>query len=207
MFEQKPGKQDLHRMFSITKSFTSIAIGLLADEGKLKLSDHIADYFPDRGYTTYHGLFLILFAMFSAWLTDTFAYFTGSFLGKHKMCPNISPKKTYEGAIGGVIGCVISNVALYAVFENFVFENPVNNYLAVVLMSVALSVISMCGDLTASVVKRNFGIKDFGKLIPGHGGIMDRFDSVLFVAPVFWLYAVVTDLVAQYGWNWTVFMS
>lgn len=146
----------------------------------------IADYFPDRGYTTYHGLFLILFAMFSAWLTDTFAYFTGSFLGKHKMCPNISPKKTYEGAIGGVIGCVISNVVLYAVFENFVFENPVNNYLAVVLMSVALSVISMCGDLTASVVKRNFGIKDFGNLVPGHGGVMDRFDSEVFVLVAFY---------------------
>ena len=69
---------------------------------------------------------------------------------------------------------------------NFVFENPVNNYLAVVLMSVALSVISMCGDLTASVVKRNFGIKDFGNLVPGHGGVMDRFDSEVFVLVAFY---------------------
>lgn len=146
----------------------------------------IALYFPERNYTTQHGLFFIIFAMFSAWMTDTFAYFTGSFLGKHKMCPKISPKKTWEGAVGGVIGCAVANVALYAVFENLVFENPVNNYLAVVLLSVFLSIISMCGDLTASVVKRNFGVKDFGNLVPGHGGVMDRFDSEIFVLAAFY---------------------
>lgn len=141
----------------------------------------VAQYFPGRGYTTYHGLFLVLLAMFSAWIADASAYFAGSFFGKHKMCPNISPKKTYEGAAGGVIGVVISNVILYAVFDNLVFEAPAHNYLAIILLSVALSVIGICGDLSASVVKRNFGIKDFGKLVPGHGGVMDRFDSGVFV--------------------------
>lgn len=142
--------------------------------------------FPEQNYNENHGLFLILFAMFCAWITDVMAYFVGSFCGKHKLCPNISPKKTVEGAIGGVLGCVISTVILYAVFTNLIFETHANNYLAVILMTLFLSVISMCGDLTASVIKRNFGIKDFGKLIPGHGGIMDRFDSLIFVLVAFY---------------------
>lgn len=146
----------------------------------------VNEHFPKQNYDENHGLFLILFAMFCAWLTDVGAYFVGSFLGKHKLCPNISPKKTVEGAIGGVVVCVISTVALYAVFTNFIFETAENNYLAVILMTVFLSIISMCGDLTASVIKRNFGIKDFGKLIPGHGGIMDRFDSLIFVLVAFY---------------------
>lgn len=162
------------------------SLGLPYAVSRLLYFRDIADYFPDRGYTSEHGLFLILFAMFSAWITDTFAYFTGSFLGKHKLCPNISPKKTVEGAVGGVLGCVLSNVILYAVFENFVFENPHSNYLAIILLSVVLSVVSMCGDLSASVVKRNFGIKDFGNLVPGHGGVMDRFDSEIFVLVAFY---------------------
>ena len=146
----------------------------------------VAVYYPDRGYTTAHGVFLILFLLFSACFTDTFAYFTGSFLGKHKLCPKISPKKTVEGAIGGVLGCVLVNVILYAVYDNLIFANPVHNYLAIILISIVLSVVGMCGDLTASLIKRNYGIKDFGNLIPGHGGIMDRFDSILFVCAAFY---------------------
>lgn len=146
----------------------------------------IDEFFPGRGYTDTHGLFLILMAFFTAWLTDVFAYFAGSFLGKHKLCPKISPKKTIEGAIGGIIGGVLSTVALYAVFANFFFENPANSYLEIALISAVLSAVSMCGDLSASVVKRNFGVKDFGNLVPGHGGVMDRFDSEVFVLVVFY---------------------
>lgn len=142
--------------------------------------------FPEQNYNENHGLFLILFIAFCAWMTDVMAYFVGSFCGKHKLCPNISPKKTVEGAIGGVVGCTIATVILYAVFTNFIFETKENNYFAVVLITIFLSIISMCGDLTASVIKRNFGIKDFGKLIPGHGGIMDRFDSLIFVVVAFY---------------------
>ncbi len=145
-------------------------------------------HFPQHNYNENHGLFLMLFAMFCAWITDSAAYFVGSFLGKHKLCPKISPKKTVEGAIGGVLGCVIASVILYAVFVNFVFKAESGNYIAVALMSAILSVVGMCGDLTASVIKRNFGIKDFGKLIPGHGGMLDRFDSIIFVLVA--LYAV-----------------
>ncbi len=145
-------------------------------------------HFPKQGYDINHGLFLILFAMFCAWISDVGAYFAGRFFGKHKLAPNISPKKTVEGAVGGVVLCVISTVILYAVFTNFVFETSNNSYLSIVLLSAFLSIIGICGDLTASVIKRNYGIKDFGKLIPGHGGIMDRFDSIIFVLVA--LYAI-----------------
>lgn len=145
-------------------------------------------YFPQQNYNENHGLFLMLFAMFCAWITDSAAYFVGSFFGKHKLCPKISPKKTVEGAIGGVLGCVIASVILYAVFVNFVFKAESGHYIAVALMSAILSFVGMCGDLTASVIKRNFGIKDFGKLIPGHGGMLDRFDSIIFVLVA--LYAI-----------------
>ena len=141
-------------------------------------------------YTKIDGIFLILFACFSAWLTDVFAYFVGSKLGKHKLCPKISPKKSVEGAIGGVVGAVLLNVALLFVFKKFFFEGGTGlTYVSVIIMSLCLSVISMFGDLAASTIKRNFGIKDFGKLLPGHGGIMDRCDSLLFVLPV--LYSLV----------------
>lgn len=148
----------------------------------------IDKFFPEQNYNHNHGLFLILFAMFCAWFTDVGAYFTGSFFGKHKLCPNISPKKTVEGAAGGVLLCVFATLILYAVFANFVFEEKSNSYISVAIMTAFLSALSMCGDLTASVIKRNFGIKDFGKLIPGHGGVMDRFDSFTFVAVA--LYAI-----------------
>ena len=141
-------------------------------------------------YTKIDGIFLILFACFCAWLTDIFAYFVGSKFGKHKLCPKISPKKSVEGAVGGVVGAVILNVALLFVFKKFFFEGETGlSYISVIIMSVCLSVISMFGDLAASTIKRNFGIKDFGKLLPGHGGIMDRCDSLLFVLPV--LYSLV----------------
>jgi phosphatidate cytidylyltransferase len=149
----------------------------------------MSETYPDKFDKSY-DLFFILFGLFAAWLTDTFAYFTGRFLGKHKMCPNISPKKTVEGAIGGVIGCVVSCVILYLIFENKVFEIHSLSLVWVIVVSLILSLVGMCGDLTASVVKRNFGVKDFGNILPGHGGVMDRFDSGLFVLAM--LYAIIT---------------
>ncbi len=137
------------------------------------------------GYTKKDGIFLLIFAFFASWMTDIFAYFVGSKLGKHKLCPKISPKKSVEGAVGGVLGAILLNLLLLFVFKQFVFDNesPLS-YVGVGVLSGVLSVVSMFGDLAASTIKRNFGIKDFGKLLPGHGGIMDRFDSVLFVLPV-----------------------
>ncbi len=153
----------------------------------LALLSAIDTRFPEE-FDGYHGLFFILFALFCALITDTFAYFTGKFLGKHKLT-KISPKKTVEGAIGGVIGGILSSVILFAVFDTYFFTVHTIGYLEIVILSAVLSVVGMCGDLTASVIKRNFGVKDFGKLFPGHGGVMDRCDSVLFVSSA--LYALI----------------
>lgn len=113
----------------------------------------------------------------TAWGTDTFAYFSGYFFGRKKLCPSISPKKTVEGAIGGIIGSLfISLIFGYLFLKDYL--------LAVALIGIIGSIIAQIGDLSASLIKRYTGIKDFGNLIPGHGGILDRFDSILFTAPI-----------------------
>ncbi len=119
-----------------------------------------------------------------AFCTDIFAYFTGRFLGKHKLCPKLSPKKTVEGAVGGMIGALVFSL----LFGNFFLEPGHALNVHFILMTLIGSVISQLGDLSASAFKRQMGIKDYGKLIPGHGGILDRFDSVLFVAPYLYFY-------------------
>lgn len=136
------------------------------------------------GYEKIDGIYFLIFSFFASWMTDIFAYFIGSKFGKHKLCPKISPKKSVEGAIGGIAGAVLLNVLLLVVFQKFFGGGAGFNYIVVILLSIILSIVSMFGDLAASTIKRNFGIKDFGKLLPGHGGIMDRFDSALFVMPV-----------------------
>ncbi len=137
---------------------------------------------PDR-FSKSTGVFLILLAMFCAWMTDTFAYFTGKFLGKHKLCPNVSPNKTIEGAVGGVIGNMIASSVMFIIFDKFFFTVHTLALWQIIIISAILSVISMFGDLSASLIKRNHGIKDFGNIFPGHGGVMDRIDSCLFVLP------------------------
>lgn len=132
-------------------------------------------------YTKSDCVFFILFAIFSSWFTDIGAYFVGSFLGKHKLCPEISPKKTVEGALGGIVVLIFLNFLLLLVFRQF-FNCKIEYYI-ILPASAFLAVISMFGDLAASVMKRNHGIKDYGNLLPGMGGIMDRFDSSMFVFP------------------------
>ena len=132
-------------------------------------------------YTKNDGVFYILFAFFCAWFTDGFALFAGMALGRHKLAPKISPNKTVEGAVGGVIGCVGTSIALYYVFK-LKFNLSEHITLPFVIVSaVFLAVLSIFGDLAASTIKRHHGVKDFGNLLPGHGGVMDRFDSSIFV--------------------------
>ncbi len=141
-------------------------------------------------YIKTDGIFLILFAFFCCWLSDTFAYFVGRKFGKRKLAPVISPKKTIEGAIGGIICTAVLNTVLFFVFRyNFALSEKIS-LVTVIISSVFLSVISIFGDLAASTIKRHHGIKDFGNLLPGHGGVMDRFDSSCFVFPA--LYAIIS---------------
>ena len=137
---------------------------------------------------------LVWLVLLSAFCTDIFAYFTGVFLGKHKLCPNLSPKKTIEGAIGGTVGSIVC----CGLFGRFLLPLVSGVYSAALpdmtvhclIIGLIGAIMAQCGDLTASAYKRKMGIKDYGTLIPGHGGIMDRFDSVLFTAPVVYYYIV-----------------
>ena len=128
------------------------------------------------------GKFIYLLIFLGAWITDIFAYFTGMLLGKHKLIPDVSPKKTVEGSIGGTLFCALSFV-VFGVIMNCYFGGE-SNFLLLAIGGVAIAVISQIGDLIMSVIKRHYGIKDFGKLFPGHGGILDRFDSVIAVSIV-----------------------
>lgn len=112
-----------------------------------------------------------------AWMCDTFAYFTGMLLGKHKLAPDISPKKTVEGSLGGVVFAILGCVA-YGLIVQYGFGLKVN-YPVLLAIGFIGSVVAQIGDLFASLIKREYGIKDYSRLLPGHGGIMDRFDSIL----------------------------
>ena len=130
-----------------------------------------------------HIRFIIWFCLAGAVFADTFALFVGVKFGKKKLCPRVSPKKTVEGAIGGVIGSAVINIIAIFVCNALCYKPFLVPVPVMIVLSFVLPVISMLGDLIASTIKRNYGIKDFGNLIPGHGGIMDRIDSISFVAP------------------------
>ncbi|RCX11394.1 phosphatidate cytidylyltransferase [Anaerobacterium chartisolvens] len=134
------------------------------------------------------GAFFIWMIFIGAWATDTFAYFSGILLGKTKILPVISPKKSLEGSIGGAAGC-IAVMLLYGVIINK--NGWVGDGIALyhfVIIGAVCGVISQIGDWAASAVKRFVGVKDYGSIMPGHGGVLDRFDSILFVAPVVYFY-------------------
>ena len=141
------------------------------------------------------GIFFILFAFFCSWWTDGFALFAGKAFGKHKLSPNISPNKTVEGAIGGVIGNCLMCVLLWYVFKTKFDLSAHISIIWVVVSALVLSVISMFGDLAASTIKRHQGVKDFGNILPGHGGAMDRFDSSVFVFAALYAEITVTALI------------
>ncbi len=138
-----------------------------------------------------HGMVYVVLALCGAWIADSGAYFAGITLGKHKLCPTISPKKTVEGFVGGLVAnaVVFALICLgYSLIVKFSGGTVEVNYLAAVVLGAVSAVISVLGDLCASVVKRQKGIKDYGSIMPGHGGMMDRFDSVLFVVPTMYVF-------------------
>ncbi|MBQ8188197.1 MAG: phosphatidate cytidylyltransferase [Lachnospiraceae bacterium] len=136
-----------------------------------------------------NGIYIVWLIFISSWVCDTCAYFVGVMFGKHKMAPVLSPKKSIEGAIGGVVGAAAVG-AVYAVVLDHLGIVTGNLLWVFPVVSAVGALISMVGDLAASAIKRNFDIKDYGTLIPGHGGIMDRFDSVIFTAPMIYYLVV-----------------
>lgn len=135
-----------------------------------------------------NGKFLIWYVFLASWLTDVFAYLTGKAIGKHHFT-DISPNKTIEGCIGGTLGATVL-IIIYTIILNK-FGGFDINILKVTLIGILLSLIGQIGDLTASSIKRYVGIKDFSDLIPGHGGMVDRMDSVIFIAPFAYLFLII----------------
>lgn len=136
-----------------------------------------------------YGIYSVWMIFISSWICDTCAYLVGMLIGRHKLAPILSPKKSVEGAIGGIVGsALVGAVYAYFIVEPAISEQKITWIF--VLISAVGAVISQVGDLAASAIKRNHEIKDYGKLIPGHGGIMDRFDSVIFTAPMIYFLAL-----------------
>lgn len=134
----------------------------------------------------FYGIYYILLVLCGAWISDTGAYFSGYLFGKRKLAPQISPKKTIEGAVGGVIVCTIFFVLMGVLFTYIGGKINLNisiNYVFMLIIAPIVSLLSIVGDLSASIIKRQHNIKDFGNIMPGHGGVLDRFDSVFYVAP------------------------
>ena len=137
-----------------------------------------------------YGVYLVWMIFISSWISDTCAYLVGVLFGKHKLVPQLSPKKTVEGSIGGILGSAIVG----ALFGFCLLDKTLGgNQFGIMLFVIGAigSVISQVGDLAASAIKRNHDIKDYGNLIPGHGGIMDRFDSVIFTAPMIYFLVII----------------
>ena len=127
------------------------------------------------------GVFAVVLVFVVAWICDVFAYAVGVTIGKHKLIPEISPKKTIEGSVGGIIFTALF-CGLYGLGLDLIIENMSVNYLVLIIGGAFLSVVSQLGDLVASLIKREYGAKDYSRIFPGHGGVMDRFDSVLSVS-------------------------
>lgn len=134
------------------------------------------------------GVYIVWLIFLCSWVCDTCAYFVGVLIGKHKMAPILSPKKSIEGAVGGVVGTGLLTV-LYGNVIKDTMGLDTNGIVALAVICMIGALISMVGDLTASAIKRNYDVKDYGTLIPGHGGILDRFDSVIFTAPIIYFLA------------------
>lgn len=135
-----------------------------------------------------HGIFYIVFMLISAWIGDAGAYFIGTFFGKHKMAPKISPKKSWEGFFGGLFTSALFGVFLGLGYEWYLksiegFQTVEVDILFLCISALICSILGVVGDFSASIIKRQCSVKDFGHILPGHGGVLDRFDSVMFVAP------------------------
>ncbi|MEA5002065.1 MAG: phosphatidate cytidylyltransferase [Christensenella sp.] len=144
----------------------------------------------------FRTLVLLLMVFLPAMFTDTFAYFFGMAFGKRKLCPSISPKKTVAGCVAGLAGGVVAAFLIWLVFSQWVYVDgshvemaPLVSY---IVAGAILAVIAQIGDLSASFLKRAFTIKDFGKLLPGHGGVVDRVDSIMFCIPVVYLLSIMS---------------
>lgn len=168
----------IYGLFSTTRTLVDVSLSIFS----ILYIPFLLSFTLSTFYVEGIGTYLIWFALFGACLSDAFAYFIGVKFGKHKLCPTISPKKTIEGAVGAIVGTALVFL-LYAFILNKYYAFDIQ-YWQILLFGIVSSIFAQIGDLVASSIKRFVDEKDFGSCIPGHGGILDRIDSILFVAPV-----------------------
>ena len=166
-----------HKTFNVTELVMTIAMPIILGFAFACLASII---------NANAGIFYFVLLFNFACVTDIGAYFVGCSIGKHKLAPEISPKKTIEGAVGGIVCSMIGTVVVCLIFQA-ILGKPIN-ILALTIATPVFSVVGMFGDLFASLVKRHFGIKDYGNIMPGHGGVLDRTDSLLMIAPALVLF-------------------
>lgn len=154
----------------------------------------------NNAYDRLDGFMFVILALLSAWIADSGALFAGKLFGKHKLAPEISPKKTIEGAVGGLV-CVIVVFVIYGLVWQFAIlkDSGSINFLLLMIMGIVGAVGGMIGDLIFSYIKREVGIKDFGNIMPGHGGLLDRIDSVVITAPITLLIVQLLPLVTHFN--------
>ena len=204
-----PGDRYLAAMLLMYIAYTVLLMmGAVFSKGKVKIADAaisaVTTVYISFGFSSLillrdkeYGMILFILALLIPWVSDAMAYFVGVFFGKHKLIPDVSPKKTVEGAVGGIVGvCVI--VAIFGLIMQFGF-NKAPNYVLLMALAFVGGLLGMCGDLIASLIKREFGIKDYGNLFPGHGGVMDRFDSIIAVSS--FMYVICWIFSASYLFN------
>ncbi len=160
----------------ITLSMTSIAYVACGANGLAPLYNGTD---TGKAFTA----FWIVLILAIPWFADSGAYFAGMLFGKHKLCPTISPKKTIEGAVGGLVCGFLSSILVGFVFT-YIYSGVSINYIPLIIIGLVNPIVSIFGDLTFSIIKRSCGIKDFGSIMPGHGGMLDRFDSIILCAPL-----------------------
>jgi phosphatidate cytidylyltransferase len=142
----------------------------------------LREFYNDSAFTYYQGGYLVISILVAIWVCDSAAYFLGTALGKHKLMPRISPNKSWEGAIAGFIFSVITLIAAKDLLLEFL------EWRDIIAIGIIIGILGQCGDLIESMIKRDSRVKDSSSIIPGHGGILDRFDSLLFTAPAVYLY-------------------
>jgi phosphatidate cytidylyltransferase len=165
-----------HKEYTYVAPFTMIGLTVIVTYAFHTLLSLVTE-FPD------YGVFAVVLTLAGAWLADSGAYFAGTFFGKHKLCEEISPKKTVEGLIGGTVCNGVFLLIIAGIYSSVINKDVSVHLGAIFIAGMLCSLIGLIGDLSASVIKRQTGIKDYGNIMPGHGGVMDRFDSVITVAP------------------------
>ncbi|GBG96506.1 phosphatidate cytidylyltransferase [Lactococcus termiticola] len=180
---------DGHLMLFTFFLFAMLA-GMVFSKGKYSFEDvgfpFLSAFYVGIGFQSLLGarnasIYIVILALLIVWATDIAAYFVGKYFGKNKLIPSVSPNKTIEGSIGGVAAAVVVTILMFLFFKH---DLPEIGFIKLIIFAIIFSVVGQIGDLVESAIKRHFGVKDSGKLLPGHGGILDRFDNLIFVFPI-----------------------